>query len=370
MKNNIKFKKAVLLGAIITSLSMAAVHASNSSNPLPKFGAVFGDVQESYSPQQIKTGIDIISKHFGLIRAYDDFGGGENYKALMSEASQKNIQVILGIPNTQLSSKLGTVAAAKTYLAAHLYQQGTTIWPNLTAIIVGNETDTTSYGPQLAGYVNNLIAAINSYPDNVKNKISISIDFGPGLQENQNRQACSINPNIINAMKAVASNPSSADKVVFGNLYPFYAPASAIDLTTPQQMINQFAGTSTGWYPYSCAMTAMKNAGITNVNLSTGETGWATAGNPNGTLNIGGVQTQKTNTTKLNTYLQAYKDYINTPSKFTGVMPYQGKTSIFFEMFDEPAKNKFPWEPHFGLDQSIDNHNGASKPGITIPFTH
>ena len=342
------------------------------SYSIPKFGVSFGDVDGSYTPADVTAGIGVIAQYFNLIRTYDDFHSLEKYNALMTAAEARNVDVILGIQNSLLPG-----FDAQSYLKAHAYKaDGVTPWPNLKCIIVGNETyngnNYNTFAPLLAGCVGALINAVKSN-DAIKDQVAVSIDFGPALHEAQNLSDCDFtgldgsrdSSYIVNAMNAILNGGLSTPKMVFGNLYPFYAPQSAIDLNTPALMINQLAGTSTGWYPYSASLEALRKHGLSDLILNCGETGWATSGGQYS-------NTQPTNVDRLNMYLSAYKAYIETPSVYSGINAFTGLTSIMFEMFDEPMKTELPWEPYWGMYNSINPGSGVApsiKNGVNIPFT-
>lgn len=336
---------------------------------LPKFGVCFGDVDTSYTAADVTAAIGVIAKYFNLIRTYDDFHSVEKYTALMNATESNNIDVILGIPNEDLPN-----FDPKTFIQKHAYKPDGSVWKNLKCIIVGNETygkkDYNTAAPLLAGCVSKLINEVKATAD-IKDLIAVSIDFGPALYENQNLSECDFTGGegklkssyIVDAMKAILNGGLSTPKMVFGNLYPFYAPRTSANLDTPAKMINQYAGKSTGWYPYSASLEALKKYNLTELILNCGETGWATE--------KGDDTTQITNVDRLTMYVEAYKTYIDSPSSFSDINDFKGMTSIFFEMFDEPLKKDFPWEPFWGMYNSIDPGSGVApdiKNGVNIPF--
>ncbi len=336
---------------------------------LAKFGVCFGDVDTSYTVSDVTAAVGVISRYFNLIRTYDDFNSAEKYAALMDTTESNNIDVILGIPNKDILD-----FDAKTFIKNHAYKPDGTVRPNLKCIIVGNETyggdKYKTYAPSLAACVTNLITEIKA-TDDIKDLIAVSIDFGPALHEGQNLSECDFTGSdgkkkstyIVDAMKAILNGGLSTPKMVFGNLYAFYAPRTSVDLDTAALMINQYAGTSTGWYPYTASLEALKKYKLEDLILNCGETGWAT--------DKGDDTTQVTSVDRLNMYLKAYQTYINTPSTYSNINEFKGMTSIFFEMFDEPLKKDFPWEPYWGMYNSIDSGTGVAptiKTGVVIPF--
>ncbi|MFT6245223.1 MAG: exo-beta-1,3-glucanase (GH17 family) [Vicingaceae bacterium] len=339
---------------------------------LPKFGVCFGDVDTSYTAADVKAAVGVISKYYNLIRTYDNFHTTDKLAMLMNQSNAYSIDVILGIPNVDLPT-----FDAANYVKANCYPAGeTTPWPSLKCIIVGNETYGVNaygtYAKDLHKKVAALIAEIKKDPK-LDAQVAVSIDFGPALHTGQNVSECDFtgggdadqNPeHIVNAMNAIINGGLSTPNMVFGNLYPFYAPENNVDLNTAEAMINQLAGTSTGWYPYTAALAALSKNGITDITLNVGETGWSTKdGAP--------AQTQTTNEARLTMYLEAYKTYIETPSTYSKINKFTGMTSIMFEMFDEPKKTDLAWEPHWGSYLSITPGSGiapAKKANVSIPF--
>lgn len=345
---------------------------------LPTFGVSFGDVDTSYTVADVKAAVPVIAKYYSLIRTYDDFHSMDKYHALMSACEASGIDVLLGIPNDKLSG-----FDAKTYINDHAYKPSTgdgTAMPkpytNLKCIIAGNETyngsNYTNFAPLLAGVISDLTTEISGKSD-LKNHLAVSCDFGPALYLTQNLADCDFtglqnnrkSKYIVDAMTNILNSGLPTPAMVFGNLYPFYAPETSIDLNTPDKMINQLAGTSTGWYPYSAAMQALSKNGLSGLTLNVGETGWATSGG-------NASQCQTTSVDRLNMYLKAYKAYVETPGTYSGVEAFKGNTSIVFEMFDEPKKTTLPWEPYWGSYHSITPNSGTApsiKKGVEIPFS-
>ena len=224
------------------------------SYTLPKYGVCFGDVDPTYKTTDIKAAVETIAKHFNLIRTYDSMHSQAKYNTLMQTASDNEIDIILGIPNSALANFSGSYKTAKTYISNYLknnaYQSdGTTPWSNLKCIIVGNETYGSddkykTYAPILESCVSNLITAIKS-DNNLKDSLAVSIDFGPALHEDGDLSKCDFtgpapakcpngpgkydSSNIVNAMKAILNGGLSTPKMVFGNLYPFYAPFNSVN---------------------------------------------------------------------------------------------------------------------------------------------
>jgi exo-beta-1,3-glucanase (GH17 family) len=341
------------------------------SYTLPKYGVGFGDVDTTYTSADVKAAVETIANYYNLIRTYDNFGGGTKLSTLMDESAKNNIDVILGIPNVDL-----TKFDAGTYVKDNCYKSAGVPWPNLKCIIVGNETyggaayDT--YAKDLHIHVAALVAEIKGHPK-LNAQVAVSVDFGPALYMTSTPSDCDFTGGsgklkatyLVQAIQAITSGGLGTPSMVFGNLYPFYAPETSINLTTADQMINQLAGKSEGWYPYTAALEALKNNGLEDVILNVGETGWSTKDGNNS-------QTQTTSEAQLTTYLAAYQTYIETPSTYSNINQFKGMTSIFFEMFDEPLKTDLPWEPYWGSYHSIDSGTGAApakKVGVTIPFT-
>ncbi len=341
---------------------------------LPSFGVCFGDVDDSYSASDVTAAVGAISNYFSLIRTYDSFHTVEKYSALMDTAEAKNVDVILGIPNDSIQSFNAT-----DFLTAYCYKSdGTTPRPNLKCIIVGNETyggdKYTLYAPYLADCVTKLITAIEAKSE-LKDLIAVSIDFGPSLYLPENLSDCDFtggdnslkSDHIVNAMKVILNSTLTTPKMVFGNLYPFYKPGNTGSLTRKTAMITQYAGADKGWYPYSASLQALNKYGLSDLTVNCGETGWATQASVD-------TQTQPTSIPLLNTYLGAYKDYIDNPSNYPGTNEFKGKTSIFFEMFDEPKKysEDKPWEAWWGMYEQIVPNSGTApkmKDNLTIPFS-
>lgn len=371
-----------VLSALFLSCYIGTVYAENSFT-LPKIGVAFGDVDRSYTVQDIKQAMRLIQINFPLVRVYDDFGGGRKYQALMQSADAYSVDVILGVENVQLLNYLGTIEDAKNYLNAHAYYYDTAgvrhSWRHLKVIMVGNETEgvngTVRHMYYLSLCVQNLINALNSGEyDDIKDQIAVSIDFGQALHETSDPRQCDFtglqgdqNPVYIeSAMKAIMNNSNkNSPKMVFGNLYPFFAPERAASLATPEKMIEQFAGTGSGWNPYTCALNALKNAGLETLELNVGETGWATRGNDAGRLDA-----QLTSISRSNIYLHAFTRYLQHPESYYHVNKFAGRTTIFFEMFDEPMKKDYPFESAWGLYNAIqpDGDYPVIKSGIEIPF--
>lgn len=339
---------------------------------LPKFGVCFGDVDSSYTAADVKAAVGVMSQYYNLIRTYDSLNSHEKLSMLMNQSEAYTIDVILGIPNSSLTN-----FDAATYVSNNCFMaDGVTPWPSLKCIIVGNETyngsNYTNFAPILADCVKALIKEIKANPK-LDAQVAVSVDFGPALHMAEQITNCDftgggdVNQDssyIVNAMNAIISGGLSTPNMVFGNLYPFYAPENNGSLDTADKMIKQLAGKNVGWYPYSAALEALSKNGLTDITLNVGETGWSTKdGNP--------AQTQTTSEKRLTTYLKAYKDYIETPSTYSNINEFQGTTSIFFEMFDEPLKTDLPWEPYWGSYHSITPGTGtapAKKTGVTIPF--
>ena len=182
-----------------------------------------------------------------------------------------------------------------------------------------------------------------------------------GLQGNQESKY------IVNAMTSILNSSLPTPKMIFGNLYPSYAPNASADLDSTNKMINQLARTSSGWYPYSASLAALQRYGLSSLIVNCGETGWATDGN-----NTGAGASQITSVARLNMYLQAYKQYLTNPSSFPNVNSFKEMTTVFFEMFDESLKTNLPWEPYWGLYEAIVPVSGkvpSIKPNLVIPFT-
>ena len=349
---------------------------------LAPYGVAFGDVDPSYTAADVTAAMSVIAKHFGLVRVYDSFHSVGKFKALMEAATSEGIDVLLGVPNASLP----TLNAA-TYLTDHAYRDDGTPWPTLKCIIVGNETyrDQSTYAqcaPLLAGCVKSLIQAVAA-DSALRDQIAVSIDFGPALHVDPDLSKCDFtgagtkqqpdgqydSAYIVSAMQAILSSPLPTPKMVFGNLYPFYAPYEPhqLDLDTEPKMIHQLAGTSAGWFPYTASLKALCKHNLSGLILNCGETGWATA-------HADLTQTQKTSVQRLNMYLAACQQYLTDPTSFSGVVPFAGLTTVFFEMFDEPKKATpdRPWEGSWGLFEQIVPRLGrppAVKSGLTIPFT-
>lgn len=356
----LKLKKILCALSLCTLMvPVFSQKAEKESFSLPQYGVVFGAgfASKSYDQNTIRQAVDKIAEHFQLVRIYTDLG--DLYEPFMDEAEKKGIDVILGVADFQLfyaNNLFPDVKKAREYVQKHAYKNGQ-LRSNLKVILVGNELYLYSFNDKEGTFKKDIQYLIESLKEeNLNQKIAVSVDLGPELDwdAQPNCQFKSVDPfgqsyNVGNVLKVLAANVKNngAPGIVFGNLYPLFAPVKDIKVDSADKMLYVFAGTQAK-SQYNCLKDAIANSlGEDNaslLNVSIGETGWSTEGD----MSSG----QSSSVELLNTYLHAYTEYVE--NRYQGqqaTVPYKGLTSLFFEAFDEPNKGNGigEAEKHFGL---------------------
>ncbi|MBX2814933.1 MAG: hypothetical protein KTR24_03005 [Saprospiraceae bacterium] len=342
-----------------------------------KVGVAFGSYKIRFQPSDVQNAMNLIGQSFDVVRVYGDMGSMASFAALMESAESHGIDVILGVPYEWME-----VGRAQEFVDRYAFDDSGRPWSRLKCIIVGNESYNTKNGaykkaaPKLAQAVDEFIGAVASHRELI-DRVAVSIDFGPAVYQSWNPKKCDftglsgeLNPSfIVEAMRCILEDSRlNTPRMVFANLYPFYAPHFTGALRTASKMIRQFAGYDSGYHPYTACIHALRKYDLGDLILNIGETGWPTNGN-----NKGKMACQKTSVDHLSTYLRAFNKYLNNPSDFKRVYEFRGTTVIYFEMFDEPAKGSstMPWEGHWGMYTLLEPGGAHNLPqlkkGLDLP---
>lgn len=269
-------------------------------------------------------------------------------QATLQALGGSNIEVIVGVPNTDLQNVASSQANANTWVQNNIRNYGNV---RFRYIAVGNEvsplkSDTSQYVNFVLPAMTNIQNAINSA--GLGNQIKVSTAVETGLITNSYPPSSGVfQPQVTQYITPIVQFLARNQAPLLANIYPFFAymgdPAhisleyalfTSSGIVTPDNVKyqNLFDALLDATY------AALEKAGGSNIVIVVSESGWPSAGANVATVNNAG------------TYVRNLIKHVQS----TGGTPKRPGRSIetyVFSMFDENQKNP-ETEKHFGIFQA------------------
>ncbi|KAL5697785.1 putative glucan endo-1 [Ranunculus cassubicifolius] len=313
--------------------------SNNNSRNGQGIGVSYGKVGDNLPPPAEVVAL-YKQYNIGKMRIYEP-----NHE-ILEALRGSNIELILGVPNTDLPALATNPSVAAQWVATNVRSYFPDV--KIKYIAVGNEVnpnnDNARFAPILVPAMKNIFEALAGTDLQGQIKVSTAINMGL-LGISYPPSAGTFNSDFLGMTKPLIEFLSGNGQPILVNLYPYFSykgdstvPLPYAIFTNPNPQFTDSGNNLQYWYLFDAMLdavyAALEKAGGANLKVVISETGWPSAGGNGASIE------------NAQTYNQKLIDHVKTGSPKKPGVPIE---AYLFAMFNEDQKPGEATEKNFGL---------------------